>query len=173
MAPGLTELLAGLEVRRFPEGTRTAEDAARAIGCSLGQIVKSLVFAAGGRPVMALVSGSNRLDTGRLEALAGGRVAKLDAAAARAATGYSIGGVPPFGHATAMPVFIDRALLGYPVVWAAAGRPDSVFAIDPATLVELSGGRVADLAVAGPGSVMGPEPPGATGNQSHRGGSSR
>jgi prolyl-tRNA editing enzyme YbaK/EbsC (Cys-tRNA(Pro) deacylase) len=142
-------------VRRFPEGTRTAEDAARAVGCSLGQIVKSLVFSAGGRPVVALVSGSNRLDPDRLARLAGGAVTKLDAEAARAATGYSIGGVPPFGHSTSLPVYVDRDLLGYEVVWAAAGRPDSVFAISPARLLELSRGRVADLAAAAPGSVDG------------------
>ena len=153
MAAGLTELLAEFEVRRFPEGTRTAEDAARAVGCSIGQIVKSLVFAADGRPVMALVSGANRLDPERLARLAGGAVGKLDAEAARAATGYAIGGVPPFGHRNPLPVFVDRDLLAYPVVWAAAGRPDSVFAISPSRLVELSRGEVADLAVAAPGSV--------------------
>jgi prolyl-tRNA editing enzyme YbaK/EbsC (Cys-tRNA(Pro) deacylase) len=158
LAAGLAELLAGFEVRTFPEGTRTAEDAARAVGCSLGQIVKSLVFTAAGRPVVALVSGVNRLDTDVLGRLAGQPVAKVDAGAARAATGYSIGGVPPFGHSTQLPVFVDRDLLGYEVVWAAAGRPDSVFAIAPARLVELSSGSVADLKVAGAGSVGIPKP---------------
>ena len=144
MAAGLEAF--GLEIRRFPEGTRTAEDAARAIGCELGQIVKSLVFSAGGRPVLALVSGANRLDPARLEAVAGGPVLKADAETARAATGYAIGGVPPFGHATALPVFMDRDLQRYEVVWAAAGRPDSVFPISPARLVELSGAQVSELA---------------------------
>jgi prolyl-tRNA editing enzyme YbaK/EbsC (Cys-tRNA(Pro) deacylase) len=134
-----------LEVRTFPQGTRTAEDAARAIGCQVGQIVKSLVFTAGGSPIVALVSGSNRVDTGKLAQLAGGPVGKADADTARSATGYAIGGVPPFGHATALSVFVDRDLLSHEVVWAAAGRPDAVFPIQPARLRELSGGIVADL----------------------------
>jgi len=134
-----------VHVRKFPDGTRTAVDAARAVGCELGQIVKSLVFVAGGSPVVALVSGANRLDERRLGAVAGEPVAKADAETARTATGYSIGGVPPFGHATDVPVFMDRDLLAYPVVWAAAGRPDSVFEIEPARLRELSKATVIDL----------------------------
>ena len=134
-----------LQVRRFPQGTRTAEDAARAVGCQVGQIVKSLVFVAAGKPVVALVSGANRLDEGRLASLAGEPVAKADADTARVATGYAIGGVPPFGHATDLPVFMDRDLLGYEVVWAAAGRPDSVFEIEPERLRELSNAKVSDL----------------------------
>jgi Cys-tRNA(Pro) deacylase len=137
----------GLSVKQFPTGTRTAADAARAVGCDVGQIVKSLVFMAGGRPVVALVSGANRLDEKRLAAEAGEPVTKADAEVARSATGYSIGGVPPFGHATDVPVFMDRDLLGHSVVWAAAGRPDSVFEIDPERLRELSQARVADLKV--------------------------
>jgi prolyl-tRNA editing enzyme YbaK/EbsC (Cys-tRNA(Pro) deacylase) len=135
----------GIAVRQFPAGTRTAADAARAVGCELGQIVKSLVFVAAGRPVVALVSGANRLDERRLAAVAGEPVSKADAGTARAATGYSIGGVPPFGHATEVPVFMDRDLYGYGVVWAAAGRPDSVFEIEPARLRELSNAVVTDL----------------------------
>jgi prolyl-tRNA editing enzyme YbaK/EbsC (Cys-tRNA(Pro) deacylase) len=134
-----------LEVRRFPEGTRTAEDAARAIGCEVGQIVKSLVFTAGGRPVVALVSGANRLDPGRLAAVAGAETGKAGAELVRAATGYAIGGVPPFGHASQLPVFMDRDLERYGVVWAAAGRPDAVFPISPSRLAELSGASVAEL----------------------------
>ena len=132
-------------VRAFPAGTRTAVDAARAVGCELGQIVKSLVFVAGGRPVIVLVSGPNRLDEHRLAELAGSPVEKADAETARTATGYSIGGVPPFGHTTEMPVYMDRDLLAYPVVWAAAGRPDSVFEIEPQRLRELSGATVMDV----------------------------
>ena len=132
-------------MKAFPEGTRTAVDAARAVGCELGQIVKSLVFLAAGKPVVALVSGSNRLDERRLAAVAGDPVAKADAETARAATGYAIGGVPPFGHATEVPVFMDRDLLAYPAVWAAAGKPDSVFEIEPARLRELSHAVVIDL----------------------------
>jgi prolyl-tRNA editing enzyme YbaK/EbsC (Cys-tRNA(Pro) deacylase) len=134
-----------IEVRSFPQGTRTAEDAARAIGCQVGQIVKSLVFVANGAPIVALVSGSNRVDTDKLAELAGGPVGKADAGIARSATGYAIGGVPPFGHATRLAVFIDRDLLSYEVVWAAAGRPDAVFPIHPARLRELSAGIVTDL----------------------------
>ncbi len=135
-----------IEVRTYPAGTRTAEDAARAIGCDVAQIVKSLVFTAGGRPVVALVSGANRLDTQRLEALAGGRVSRADADLAREATGYAIGGVPPFGHARLLPVFMDRDLARHQLVWAAAGRPDAVFPITPSRLAELSGARVEELA---------------------------
>lgn len=135
-----------MEVRRFPEGTRTAEDAARAIGCGVGQIVKSLVFTVGGDAVVALVSGANRLDLERLGALAGGPAGMADAELVRAATGYAIGGVPPFGHARRLPVFMDRDLERYDVVWAAAGRPDAVFPITPGRLVELSGAQVGELA---------------------------
>ena len=141
----LAESGIGVGVRQFPEGTRTAVDAARAVGCQVEQIVKSLVFVAGGRPVVVLVSGANRLDEKRLAAIAGEPVTKADAETARTATGYAIGGVPPFGHATDVPVFMDRDLLGHGVVWAAAGRPDSVFEIAPSRLRELSQAVVADL----------------------------
>jgi prolyl-tRNA editing enzyme YbaK/EbsC (Cys-tRNA(Pro) deacylase) len=136
---------AELAVKEFPEGARTAIDAARAVGCELGQIVKSLVFVAADRPVVALVSGANRLDEERLAAVAGEPVRKADAETARNATGYAIGGVPPFGHATDVPVFMDRDLLAYQVVWAAAGRPESVFESAPDRLRELSNATVADL----------------------------
>jgi len=135
----------GITVKQFPQGTRTAPDAARAVGCDVGQIVKSLVFMAAGAPVVALVSGSNRLDESRLGSLAGEPVTKADPEAARAATGYAIGGVPPFGHATEVPVYMDRDLLGHRVVWAAAGRPDSVFEIGPERLRELSNAAVVDI----------------------------
>lgn len=135
-----------LRVREYPQGTRTAQDAADAVGVALGQIVKSLVFLADGEPVVALVSGSNRLDTAKLAELTGARgVARADADAARAATGYVIGGTPPFGHAQHLPVYVDRDLLQYDVVWAAAGTPHHNFPIAPADLVRLSGGTVADL----------------------------
>jgi prolyl-tRNA editing enzyme YbaK/EbsC (Cys-tRNA(Pro) deacylase) len=150
----LAEQGVGIEVRTYPNGTRTAEDAARAIGCEVAQIVKSLVFTAAGNPLVALVSGANRLDPRRLEALAGGRVAKADAQLARSATGYAIGGVPPFGHATPLPVYMDRDLTRHQVVWAAAGRPDAVFPITPERLVELSGALVVELHV-GSGPAVG------------------
>jgi prolyl-tRNA editing enzyme YbaK/EbsC (Cys-tRNA(Pro) deacylase) len=141
----LADLDTGLSVKEYPAGTRTAVEAARAIGCEVGQIVKSLVFVAAGRPVVALISGANRLDEKRLAAVAGEPVLKADAETARSATGYSIGGVPPFGHATEVPVFMDRDLLAYEVVWAAAGRPDSVFEIAPYRLRDLSGATLTDL----------------------------
>lgn len=144
----LSESDIGVTVKQFPSGTRTAADAARAVGCDVGQIVKSLVFVAAGRPVVALVSGANRLDEGRLAAVAGSPVTKADAEIARTATGYSIGGVPPFGHASDIPVFMDRDLLDHEVVWAAAGRPDSVFEISPERLRELSQAEVAELKAA-------------------------
>ncbi len=140
---------AGLEitVRRFPEGTRTAEDAARAVGCEVAQIVKSLVFIVDDRPVVALVSGAHRLDPGRLaKAVGGSRVRRADGDLVREATVFAIGGVPPLGHLRALPVLMDRALLAHAELWAAAGRPDAVFAVTPADLERASGAVVADLA---------------------------
>lgn len=139
----------GLEaaIAEFPQGTRTAEDAARAIGTTLGQIVKSLVFVADGRPVLALTSGKNRVDHGKLARAAGAaRLERAGADLVRAATGYAIGGVPPVGHETPMPTFIDEDLLAYDVVYAAAGTPTAVFPIAPKDLVRVTGGTVADLA---------------------------
>jgi Cys-tRNA(Pro) deacylase len=136
-----------IEIRRFPEGTRTATDAAAAVGCEVAQIVKSLVFVADGRPVVALVSGADRLDPARLGAALGAeQVERADGQAVRTATGYAIGGVPPFGHAEPLPVLMDRALHEHDVVWAAAGRPDTVFAITPSDLELAAGARVAELA---------------------------
>ena len=142
-------LAAGVEVdvRTFPQGTRTAEDAAAAVGVEVGQIVKSLVFTRDGHPVLALVSGSNRADEALLEKAFGGAVGRASADEVRDWTGYSIGGVPPFGHASEVPVFMDRDLLGYATVWAAAGRPDSVFEIAPDRLRTLSNATVLDLKV--------------------------
>jgi len=133
---------AGLQitVRRFPEGTRTAVDAARAVGCEVGQIVKSLVFMADGNPVVALVAGDDRLDPERLAAVMGVTHARrADGDEARLATGYAIGGVPPLGHASRIPVLIDERLLAHETVWAAAGLPDAVFAIAPSALADAAG----------------------------------
>ena len=136
-----------LEVDRFPEGTRTAADAARAVGCEVGQIVKSLVFMADGAAVVALVSGSNRVDPAKLASAVGaGEAQRADGDEARAATGVAIGGVPPFGHVRPVTVVIDRDLLAHDRVWAAAGLPDAVFPIAPDELVRVSGGSVVDLA---------------------------
>jgi len=146
VAESAAELGLIITARTFPEGTRTAEDAARAIGCEVGQIVKSLVFLLDGAPVVALVAGSNRLDEHRLaRALDGETVGRADADAVRAATGFPIGGVPPFGHTTVLPTAIDEDLLDYAEVWAAAGTPRDVFAVVPADLVRITGGLVAPL----------------------------
>lgn len=139
---------AGLDVtlREFPEGTRTAQDAAAAIGVEVGQIVKSLVFATeAGEPVLVLASGANRVDERRVGELLGTAIGRADAALVREATGYAIGGVPPVGHATAMPTLVDEDLLAFDEVWAAAGTPRDVFAIAPADLVRASGGQVATV----------------------------
>jgi prolyl-tRNA editing enzyme YbaK/EbsC (Cys-tRNA(Pro) deacylase) len=135
-----------VQVRRFPEGTKTAEDAARAIGCEVGQIVKSLVFMADARAVLALTSGANRVDTARLAALVGATEARrATPEEARAATGFAVGGTPPFGHPDAVPTFLDRDLLGYDEVWAAAGTPDAVFRATPEELRVTARAEVADF----------------------------
>ena len=138
----------GLDIstKRFPEGTKTAADAAAAIGVTVGQIVKSLVFGVDGEIVMALVSGSNQLDEKKLAAAAGGaKCARVDADAVREATGYPIGGVPPFGHATQLRVFVDPDLLQYDEVWAAAGTWNDNFGANPNDIVRVAGGVVTDL----------------------------
>lgn len=139
---------AGVEaaVTEFAQSTRTAEEAAMAVGATVGQIVKSLVFMASGAPILVLVSGAHRADPARLEALAGGAISRADADAVRAATGFSIGGVPPIGHATPLRTFLDAGLLQYDIVWAAAGTPNAVFPITPTDLQRVSGAQVAVLA---------------------------
>jgi prolyl-tRNA editing enzyme YbaK/EbsC (Cys-tRNA(Pro) deacylase) len=135
-----------VEVRRFPEGTKTAPDAARAIGCEVGQIVKSLVFLADGEPVLALTSGANRVDERRLATLAGASgVTRATPEEARAATGFAVGGTPPFGHPGPVRTFLDRDLLAFEEVWAAAGAPDAVFRTTPSELRGTAGALVADL----------------------------
>lgn len=135
-----------IEPRRFPEGTKTAADAAAAIGVEVGQIVKSLVFGVDGEIVMAYVSGANQLDEKKLAHAAGGtKCRRVDADAVREATGFPIGGVPPFGHTTPLRIFIDPDLLAYGEVWAAAGTWNDVFAIEPHRLVAASNGTVLDL----------------------------
>ena len=139
---------AGLEIttRLIPEGTKTAADAATAIGVTVGQIVKSLVFGVDSEIVMALVSGSNQLDEKKLALAAGGaKCARVDADAVREATGYPIGGVPPFGHSTQLRVFVDPDLLQYDEVWAAAGTWNDNFGANPNDIVRVAGGVVTDL----------------------------
>jgi prolyl-tRNA editing enzyme YbaK/EbsC (Cys-tRNA(Pro) deacylase) len=129
--------------REFPQGTRTAADAAAAIGCKVGAICKSLVFRVGEEPLLVIASGANRVDEGRFGA------EKADAAFVRDQTGFAIGGVPPFGHVRAIETIVDEDLLAYATVWAAAGTPSSVFPIAPADLVARTRGRVARVS---PGS---------------------
>jgi Cys-tRNA(Pro) deacylase len=135
-----------IEVREFPEGTRTAEDAARAIGVSVGQIVKSLVFMADGHPVLCLVSGLNRVDGARLAVVTGAsQIRRAGADDVDRATGFAIGGVPPLGHAQRLSVYCDRDLLSFDAVWAAAGTPRAVFSVSPQALVRACRATVADL----------------------------
>jgi Cys-tRNA(Pro) deacylase len=140
-----------VEAREFEhDGARTAADAARAIGCEVDQIVKSLVFVVGTRPVIVFTSGGQRVDVGKLGALAGGaEVRKADADEVRAATGYAIGGTPPFGHAEALEAFMDPGLARFETIWAAAGTPQHVFPLTPDELVRATGARPADVTVAG------------------------
>lgn len=135
-----------IEVKRFPEGTHTAQDAARAIGVRLGQIVKSIVFLADGEPVLCLVSGPSRVALPVLKKLTHAReVRPATAAEVREMTGFAAGGVPPFGHRTPLPAYFDRDLLAHQTVWAAAGTPDTVFAAVPGALAEACGAVIADL----------------------------
>ena len=138
----------GLEIvpRRFPDGTKTAADAAAAIGVELGQIVKSLIFAVDGEVVLAYVSGSNQLDEKKLALAAGGlKCTRVDADVVRQATGFPIGGVPPFVHSTQLRVFVDPDLLQYDEVWAAAGTWNDNFGANPNDIVRVAGGVVTDL----------------------------
>lgn len=136
-----------LEVVEMPDSTRTAEDAARAIGCSVPQIAKSLVFKGdeSGTAILAIVSGSNQADTDKLATLAGERIGKAKADFVRAQTGYAIGGVPPTGHAQPLRTFIDADLLQFADIWAAAGTPRAVFRLPTTQLAALTGGAVADI----------------------------
>ncbi len=143
----LAERGLGCEVKELAASTRTAQEAAAAVGCDVAQIVKSLVFrgARSGRPVLALVSGASRASEARLAELAGEPVVRADPAFVRERTGFAIGGVAPLGHREPPVVFIDRQLLGFEVVWAAAGSPNAVFAVAPGELARVTGGAVAEL----------------------------
>lgn len=137
-----------LDVRTFPDGTRTAHDAAAAVGCDVGAIVKSLVFMVDGAAVLALTSGANRVDESRLAAaLTATAVRRATADEARAATGYAIGGTPPFAHTGTgvTQVLCDPALLAHAQVWAAAGGPTSVFPLPPEQLVSITRAQVIDV----------------------------
>ena len=136
------------DIHRLADSTRTAPEAAAAVGCELGAIVKSLVFrgTSSGDPLLALVSGSNRADEALVAGAFGEPVERPDAAYVREATGYSIGGIPPVGHPAPVRVVVDEDLLRFETVWAAAGNPHAVFPIAPADLVGVTGGIVTRLA---------------------------
>ena len=135
-----------IAVTRFPATTRTAHDAAREIGCTVAEIVKSLVFLADDAPVVVLCSGADRVDESKLKLVTGASIVRRATAdEAKSATGFAIGGVPPFGHANGIRVIIDDGLLAFDVVWAAAGLPDAVFPIAPTELVRLSRSTVAEV----------------------------
>ena len=137
-----------LQVVELPDSTRTAVEAAQAIGCQVGQIVKSLVFKGkrSERPILVIASGSNRVNEKAIEALIGEPLGKADADFVRQRTGFVIGGVPPVGHASPLVTFIDQDLLQFSEVWAAAGTPHAVFRLNPADLPRMTGGRVIQIA---------------------------
>jgi prolyl-tRNA editing enzyme YbaK/EbsC (Cys-tRNA(Pro) deacylase) len=133
-----------LDVKEFAESTRTAEDAARAIGCQLGQIVKSLIFKTkkSGKAVLVIASGSNRVDEKIIRQHVGEKISRADADFVRQQTGFAIGGVPPVGHSQPIITFIDEDLLGYDEIWAAAGTPNAVFRLTPDELLKIVDGEV-------------------------------
>jgi prolyl-tRNA editing enzyme YbaK/EbsC (Cys-tRNA(Pro) deacylase) len=133
-----------VKVQRLESSTRTVGDAARAVGCEEGEIAKSIVFVADGDPIVCIASGAHRIDTGKLAAaLDVAEIRQASAEEVRAATGFAIGGVPPFGHG--LPVVFDEALLRHSRVWAAAGDPHSLFCADPEKLASCTGARVLDV----------------------------
>ena len=134
-------------VLEFDASTRTSEEAAAAIGCTVAQIAKSLIFrSASGRPVMVVASGVNRVDEKKVGALIGEKIARADPEFVRESTGFAIGGIPPVGHTIAPVTLIDEALMALGEIWAAAGTPNAVFRLTPADLVALTQGKVAPLA---------------------------
>lgn len=143
------EALATLGIDRklieLPVSARTSREAADALGVSVAQIAKSLIFTADGNPVLVIASGANRVDERKLETLTGGKIRKADPETVRQATGFSIGGVPPLGHAAPLPTFVDRDLLRHELIYPAGGVPECVFPISPDELVKATGGAVADL----------------------------
>ena len=131
-------------VREMGQTTRSAEDAARAVGCEVGQIAKSLVFkgSASQQAILVITSGANRVNEAGLARLIGEAVLKANADFVRAKSGFAIGGVPPVGHPHPLAVFIDEDLLQYPCIWAAAGSPQAVFHLTPQELQRITGGRI-------------------------------
>ena len=131
-----------IEIQRYPDGTRTAADAAAAVGCKIDQIVKSLVFMADVRPILILCSGARRVDEEKLAEYIGTEIRIAGASEVRAATGYAIGGTPPLGHTVPLKTVVDPHLMEFEEIWAAAGTPDSVFPIKPKELVKATSGAV-------------------------------
>jgi prolyl-tRNA editing enzyme YbaK/EbsC (Cys-tRNA(Pro) deacylase) len=134
-------------VKEMGRVTRSAREAAEAVGCAVAQIAKSLVFrtAETGRPVLVIASGANRVNERTLGGLVGEAVVKAEADFVRQVTGFAIGGVPPLGHAQQLEVFLDADLFRYPIIWAAAGTPQAVFCVAPGELERVTGGRVVAL----------------------------
>lgn len=141
----VTSLGYDAEVVEFSASTRTSQEAAAAIGTSLAQIAKSMIFSMGDGGVMVVTSGANRVSTDKVGALLGGKIGRADADAVRKLTGFPIGGVPPVAHLEGMIVLIDEDLTKFVDVWAAAGTPNAVFRTTPGALVEMTGGRIADI----------------------------
>jgi prolyl-tRNA editing enzyme YbaK/EbsC (Cys-tRNA(Pro) deacylase) len=137
-----------VEVRQVPDSTRTAQEAAAALGCDVGQIAKSLVFRGerSGEPVLVIASGADRVDEGRLAEAIGEPVAKPDADFVRARTGFGIGGVPPLGHAEPIRTLVEERLLAFEPIWAAAGTPHAVFPLSADELMRATGGEVVAVA---------------------------
>ena len=137
------------EVQELDQSTRTAAEAAAAIGCEVAQIAKSILFRAveSDRAVLVIASGVNRVDEMAVAALLGERLGKADADFVRGETGFVIGGVPPVGHDKPVEIFIDEDILAFDAIWAAAGTPFAVFRLDPRSLAALTGGRVARVAL--------------------------
>jgi prolyl-tRNA editing enzyme YbaK/EbsC (Cys-tRNA(Pro) deacylase) len=148
----VAEALAALgltpQFRTYPEGTATAEQAAAAVGCEVGQIVKSLIFVAGDELLLLLVSGANRVDEAKVAELARAPVRKATAKEVEARTGFRIGLVPPVGHSAPLRVFLDRDLMDHPVVWSASGVHNRVFPMAPVMLSAAAGATIAALKVA-------------------------
>ncbi|MGI5426397.1 YbaK/EbsC family protein [Streptomyces sp. CA-179760] len=141
---GLADVLG--RVRRFPEATRTAAEAAAALGCELNQICKSLIFAADGVPVLVLMDGASRVDLELVrKELGADKVTRAKVDVVRETTGYAIGGVPPFGHRTKTRVLADRSLFDHGTVWAAAGTPYTMFPMAPGDLVAHAGAALVDV----------------------------
>ena len=149
VAAELGRLGLAAEVVELPDSTRTAAEAAAAIGCDVAQIAKSLVFRAAGsdRPVLVIASGANRVDTSLVAAALGEAVGRADPDWVRQATGFAIGGIPPVAHRTPPVVYIDEDLMALPAVWAAAGTPHAVFRLLPADLPRITGGTVIRLSL--------------------------